>query len=288
MLAALKPALRKLRDLPPVHAALRGSLGAARALGLALPERVYRHVPFRGVATVDCGGGRTFAIRSGGHRQENGLYWAGLSAHEPGSMRRWLAAAASARTVLDIGANSGVFSLAAAAAGARRVHAFEPLARIRAVLEDNVALNAMQDRVSAWPVALGAQSGTATIFDPGGDVPTSASLSEDFVREHFGDGGHGLRYAVAVLAGDHFCEREGVDDVDLVKIDVEGFEAPVLAGLRGTLARCRPAVLMEVLGEPTPALQAQLDVLRAIGYRVERVVEGGAHPDRNVWLAADA
>jgi FkbM family methyltransferase len=275
----MKALLRRARALPGVLPAGRAVLRGARALGLWRSRRIYSHFPYVGIVEVDCGAG-TFRIRSRGHNIENGLYWDGIAAHEPRTMAIWMREAARSRVVLDVGANSGVFALAAAACGAGAVHAFEPVPRVHAILAENFALNPGLP-LHAWACAAGAETGTASIFDPGGDAPTSASLSERFAREHFGDL---PATVVEVVAIDDFCAREGIARVDLVKIDVEGFEEQALAGMRATVAASSPTIVMEVLPEQEARLRAVVEATWPGRYDWQPIDEGAGHASRNVLL----
>lgn len=277
--AGVKRLLRSLRAYPPVLAVAILALRGLRGVGLFRSRRIYRHVPFRGVVTVACGA-RSFCIRSCGHNIENGLYWEGLFAHEPESMRIWVEAAASAGTVLDIGANSGVFALAAACAGARSVHAFEPLPRVHAILAGNVSLNPGLP-IQSWSVAIGDKDGTAAIYDPGGEAPTSASLSADFSASNFGAT---PTIEVPVRSVDAFCGERGITSIDLVKIDVEGYEDHALRGMQATVANSRPLILMEVLPGQESVLRSLVEALWPGLYWWSPVDEGEAHVSRNVLL----
>jgi hypothetical protein len=53
------------------------------------------------------------------------------------------------------------------------------------------------------------------------------------------------RQARAATA-DEFCAAEGIDRIDLVKIDVDGHEAGVIRGFRENLQRFRPDILIEI------------------------------------------
>ncbi len=53
--------------------------------------------------------------------------------------------------------------------------------------------------------------------------------------------------------------------VDLIKIDVEGMEAQVLAGASATIRRCQPLLFVEYLKGDAPALRAQMVEL---GYEI--------------------
>jgi FkbM family methyltransferase len=280
----MKRFLKRIRDRPRVLAISAAILRAMRRFGWLRSRRIYSHVPYKGIVTVDCGAGRNFRIRSEGHNIENGLYWDGLFAHEPASMRAWVERAASAEVVFDIGANSGVFCLAAAAAGARLVHAFEPLPRVHRILAGNVALNPAFP-ITTWPVAIGAEDGSADIFDPGGDAPTSASLSAEFAAAHFGDLPSSR---IDVRTVDSICRERGIRTLDLVKIDVEGYEEPALRGMRDMVSACRPVLLMEVLPGQEAQLKGVVDELWPDVYAWCCIEEGGGHVSRNVLLTPHA
>lgn len=224
--------------------------------------------------------GGSFRVVSEGRKIENGLFWGGLRAHEPVSMDAWLEAAEEAGVVLDIGANSGVYALAAAAAGAGEVHAFEPVARVHSILKSNFDLNPGFP-VHAWHLAVSNASGTALLHDPGGEAPTSASLSEEFAREHFGDV---PAAEVSVITIDEFCALHDLGRVDLIKLDVEGFEEQALRGMQGTVLRDRPLILMEVLDGYEQRLRAVVVELFGSECTWTRVDEGDGSPNRNVLL----
>ena len=274
--------VKSIRDFPPVLGILVRCFRAIQQFGWRIPERVFQHLPYRGPVQVVVPNGAGFTIQSNGGAIENGLYWRGIFAHEPESMRQWLEHASNARCVMDIGANSGVFALSAAAAGARAVHAFEPLPRVYRILEANVRNNS-SNRVYAWPYAVGGKAGLAELYDPGigGDAPTSASLSAQFAHDHFGDL---PSTSVEVITIDEFCAREGLGPVDLIKLDVEGFEEHALRGMQATILRDRPVLLIEVLPEYEVRLRAVVVELLGEGYHWQAIQEGDGSPNRNVLL----
>ena len=276
----MRQVIKRVRDTPFVLSSCVLLLRGFRAIGVFTSRDVYIHVPFRGTFSVDCGQGRSFRMISRGHKIENGLYWDGLRAHEPESIRFWIDRAATAGVVLDVGANSGLFALAAAAVGAGEVHAFEPLPRVHAILAGNVASNP-QLPLQAWPVAVGAFDGVADLFDPGGEAPSSASLSPKFAAEHF-DAVPVEK--VDVMSIDSFCAGRGIDRVDLIKIDVEGYEVNTLRGMQRIVAASSPAILMEVLPGQEAELRETVETLWPGKFAWSPVDEGNGDESRNVTL----
>jgi len=136
----------------------------------------------------------------------------------------WLTAPTD--TVLDIGANIGVFAILQ---GKRltqgRVYAFEPSPTTYARLRRNVSLNRL-DNVETFPLALGDRNGRVRFIDK--PISLNSYVSTDAAQEG----------AVEVEAQtlDAFVATRGIDRIDLMKIDTEGHELPVLAGGARALA----------------------------------------------------
>ena len=84
--------------------------------------------------------GKTFACNRYGHAIENRLYWYGKFGHEPESFLPWLKAASKAQVVLDIGSNTGLYSLGAGAKHpTARIFAFEPIPRVARLTQKNAS-----------------------------------------------------------------------------------------------------------------------------------------------------
>jgi FkbM family methyltransferase len=127
----------------------------------------------------------------------------------------------------DIGANIGVYSLIVAGQmklGSVNVFAFEPHPQTFLLLQENVRLNNLDDRISCVQSALGDYDGIIAFMDNAGN-PENHILSE---RDS------GLE--VEIQRVDKFCESVGIYP-QVIKIDVEGFENQVLNGLRATLSK---------------------------------------------------
>ena len=134
----------------------------------------------------------------------------------------------SPRTVIDVGANKGQFTLFALEAWpACRVYAFEPLTeaatRFRAVMNGN-------RRVMLREVAVGSTSGTAEIHVSGREDSSSLLPIGDRQAELFpGTGEVGIR-TIPVARLSEVLDQDRLIEPVLLKIDVQGFELAVLRG----------------------------------------------------------
>jgi len=138
------------------------------------------------------------------------------------------------RLALDIGANMGVYSYALASL-APKVHAFEPQAGCCAVITAWAARSA--GHVEVHNAGVGSSQGELVLHVPlidGRQVGTRASFTPIDVAH--------VDVRVPVVTIDSL----GLGPVGFIKIDVEGFEYDVLLGARHTLARDRPALLVEL------------------------------------------
>jgi FkbM family methyltransferase len=129
--------------------------------------------------------------------------------------------------IFDVGSNKGQF-LNLIMQGLQSipfyVHAFEPSQPTYGILYNN-----FKDSVNFLlnNFGLGRQSGEFELFyDEVGSG--SASLSKRRL-DHFGiDFRHSEKVTIQVL--DEYCSRQGVQSIDLLKLDVEGHELDVLKG----------------------------------------------------------
>jgi FkbM family methyltransferase len=171
-------------------------------------------------------------------------------------------------TAWDVGANLGVYSVALArkVGKAGRVVCFEANPVCVYFLRVNLLVN-HADNCEILPVALD---------DHEGEVPFSlnfgnSNLGVDLASPIFASK-PGQRVLVPGRAADDLVKSGELSPPAVVKIDVEGAEGAVLRGMRETLARHRPRLLVEMHGRV--AAEAACQVLDPFDYGYT-VVPGG-------------
>lgn len=183
--------------------------------------------------------------------------------------------------VVDVGANIGAHTLplARAVGPSGRVLAYEPTAFAYQKLLANMALNPdLASRITAVQAMLiGAPDEPAT---PAVYSSWPLRPAQDLHAEHLGRA-MATEGARAVTLDDHLRELH-VDRIDLVKIDVDGFECSVLRGAKDVLRRSRPVVVMEwapYLHEAAGhRLEECLAVVRDLGYSFHDAENGTVLP----------
>ena len=157
---------------------------------------------------------------------------------------------------LDIGANVGHYTMRMAelVGATGRVIAFEPVPTTFSLLAANVRLFA-HSNVSLLNVA--ASDRTAAV---GMQIPRFSEGLANYYQAHLTDDATDL--AILTLPVDALRLPA---PVKLVKIDVEGHELPVLHGMRGTLERDHPLLIVETGSDET------VHLLNRFGYSTERL-----------------
>jgi FkbM family methyltransferase len=202
-------------------------------------------------------------------------------AFEPKTRARVAAFLRTGDVFIDVGANIGIYSILAASRGAHVV-AIEPHPQICAELMENLSLNSLERAVHVVSCAAGERP-TSVPFgraypDNGGSsrqVPAQASA---------------LLVPVMPLAG--ILATLAVEEVRLIKIDVEGAELEVVQGLFGAGAGRPPdAIVLEYI--PTHfsyarAGRSPITYLEQLGYAIETIDgapyrEGEVADEGNLW-----
>ena len=142
--------------------------------------------------------------------------------------------ATPAPVVFDVGANNGQFAAAIFDRWPQaRVHSFEPQKNLVPRIREFADINGLQDRhVVNW-CAIGASAGEADFFQ--NRSPVSASL----LREKAARRTVRRVYKVPVKTLDDYAQTQGIRQVDILKLDVEGVELDALRGARQVLGRVR-------------------------------------------------
>ncbi len=151
---------------------------------------------------------------------------------------------------IDIGANIGHHSLFMSQ-HCDLVHAFEPFEPVGCRLEQKIQRNSITNIV-VHKVGLGHEDLELLYFAPKGHNTGTGS----FVPSHESENNESNE-KLQVVNADAYFSRMGLSKIDLIKIDVEGFERNVLLGLRDTLLKYRPIVFMEFSDETKCSLRGK-------------------------------
>lgn len=173
---------------------------------------------------------------------------------------------------VDCGANIGAFSLAAALRVGRegRVIAFEPDPRSHSLLEQNLRRHNVVERVELRSEGVGDVAGRSPFHLYENDLLSGFGTEP----EQFTPGEIVATTLVDVVPLTAAVEQR----VDMIKIDVEGFESSVLQGAQGLLKRCPDATLMVELN---PA------ALRSAGRTPEDLLQHFSRSHWALWLVEE-
>jgi len=141
-------------------------------------------------------------------------------------------------TFVDVGANLGVHSLLASSIVGvdGRVYSFEPNATTFELLKAHIAIN-RKENVQLFRLGLSDSCGAASLASVG---PHSGTSTLRHVEQA------DISQVVEISTGDEALKGCKISNPLLLKIDVEGFEGRVLAGMSEFLQRYQPIVTMEI------------------------------------------
>jgi FkbM family methyltransferase len=187
-------------------------------------------------------------------------YWLGTYEPELQSALRQLIPPGA--VIYDLGANIGYVSLllAKAAGEAGKVFAFEALPSNIDQLRRNVALNAMERRVTVIDRAVTQTLGPVRFLVHAsggmGKVAGSAGREDRYESE----------VTVPGISLDEFVYGQVNPPPQVVKMDIEGGEVLALPGMHRVLTEARPLMLMELHGPES--CRAAWETLTASGYEI--------------------
>ncbi len=182
--------------------------------------------------------------------------------------------------VIDIGSNIGfvLMNMAKIVGPEGKVFGFEPSAKTFAKLQHNLGLNHFNN-ISITQSAIGNIAGKAESYSV-----RSSNLGMNKIRLVSNEGSP---IAVPIFTLDSFCHREKLTRVDLIKIDVEGYEQNVLEGSLNALRKFKPHLFIELscqnLNDQNSSPEKILQLLHAEGYTIKRAADDMIIPHAYVF-----
>lgn len=228
---------------------------------------VYRHLYFFGDFDVNVTKTASFRFRHFGLEGENELFWNVYgSGYEATSLRLWAELSQRAQFIADVGANTGIYALAAGAINpAAQIVALEPVPRIFDKLIANLSLNNF--KITPMKFAASDTDGEAVMFDTATEHSYSASLNANMLPDT-----ETFQTTVPTVRLDTLFDQIAFPRVDLLKIDVEKHEPNVLRGMKNRLLRDKPTLLIEILNDELG--RAVSELLQGLDYFFFAIHEG--------------
>ena len=149
--------------------------------------------------------------------------------------------ASISKTIVDVGANIGLYCCIAAdhAPTIGKIVAFEPVSENLRYLRRNLEKNERTARVVVEEQAVGETSGKIDIYLDEGSIGTHSASSKNAHNST-------ASVSVPVVTLDDYAQEKLHDHpIDLLKVDVEGYEGAVLRGARQILRDDKPTLFIE-------------------------------------------
>lgn len=148
--------------------------------------------------------------------------------------------------LLDVGAHTGCYTLLAKHISNLIVRAFEPVRDTVKVLQENIRLNELEDRVFVYPVGVSNYLGEGILHAIRSPQGSGISMV-DGIPAHHKDV---ISQFVNVVSIDDICKQTSLIPT-FIKIDTEGGEKFVIQGAQETIEKYRPFIICEYSSENT-------------------------------------
>lgn len=194
------------------------------------------------------------------------------------TIKRFKQLAQKSETILDVGANIGLFSLIASAVNPRaKIHAFEPTPNTYRILKENIDLNKSKN-ITLHKLALSNTNGHVQMVSP--KEAKLAGYDDSFNQISHTDSPSATTTRSQRL--DEFVKENNIRKIDLIKADIEGAEKLLFEGGLETLKNDRPYIIFENYDPHCKSFNHNakdvIDLLKTIGYKLNQF-------DEYQWIA---
>lgn len=160
-------------------------------------------------------------------------------------------------TFIDIGANIGLFSLTASNIIKNgKIVSFEPFSKNLDTFQTNISLNNKKN-IKIEKIAIGAENGEINLYY------NEKEQNLGMVSIHKTKDSNAEKTKLQTL--DSYVENNAIQNIDFIKIDIEGNEFSALQGMASVLKKQNPVLLIEILTQKEKDLIVPF--LEKLGYQ---------------------
>ena len=184
-------------------------------------------------------------------------------------MIEWLDSFDANCTLLDIGANIGLYSVYAAKKGIKKVISIEPESQNYSLLNKNIYLNNLSHKITALNIGFSDHDGLETLFIPkfeAGNALNNLGESIDWKKEKFQSD---FQQSVISFSMDSFLSKFPDLFPTHIKIDVDGIERKIIEGGKNTLKDSRVKQLFIEMNTELKDDMEIIEVMKECGFRVK-------------------
>jgi len=189
-------------------------------------------------------------------------------------------------TVIDIGANIGVYSLYASQAQGTKVYAFEPMPKNFTMLQQNIKQNGLEKQIFAFPMAVSGKKETRELFLGSSPAHSFLPMKEAPFHAKFENPEPQDSIQVPCISLQDVFDTYHIDTCDVLKLDCEGAEYDILYNISAEYYNRIAQIRMEYhnhLGNKRNTGFALIEFLQRQGFQVVKSKKGSEYQG-DVWL----
>lgn len=247
---------------------------------VTFPEKLYRRIGKRwrvsGIRKISLENGLKFKIYAewDDHHADL-LYYNSNSYSEIRELELFAELSGRSEVILDIGANTGIYSICASLKNNHAViYSFEPYHINAERLRKNIKINRLQN-VKVVEKALGHENSMVSIAVPKNKkVCDVSSVDKEFTNRFYVGDVEFTEQVTEQTKLDDFVESNKLTKVDLIKIDVENYELNVFNGAKKVLSEFAPVILAEIFVN-NDKISFFENFLKPLGYQCYLILSDG-------------
>lgn len=180
----------------------------------------------------------------------------------------WIDSFQKGDILFDVGGNVGLYTIYAAKRG-HEVYTFEPESLNYGLINKNVYLNDVSDKVTNLNIGLSDENGVLYLYIPtfqAGGALNNLGEAKDWQHKSFKED---FKQAVLAFSLDYFLEKYAKHFPTHLKIDVDGVESKIIHGAEKTLKDNRLKSLLIELNEELPEDIGLIDFIENCGLKLK-------------------